>query len=379
VPGWSSERLIQNIVLQPVSMSPIVLFVLWLHTIITFFRNKAKRCGNPQRPKVGFNDLPVEVLLEVVKYLRDIDHLCLAITCKSLLHHLDESKTLQRLPKFRASTYFSPFTFSSKCKIYSDRWKLLGRLEDRHWRRCFGCFGLHPFYEFSAEDLQTPASRRTCVFGPLVGVARLCPCMDITFRHKRKLAKLLLSQSHAERYRIHDGFIDFVGAMGQHQCSHSYKRRNGETADLNCDVYLIMEESDNFVVETRYTITGTQLPSEFDTGIMLPCPHRSLNCHLLDFDCWQIDQEYHYRYSKYWKFYSDGSCEWKFSKRPMACPHCQTTISNVRHKFPTARTTAADRTCVFTSRRRFGKAMDKADDIWYQHTETAFEAIYFQQ
>lgn len=51
--------------------------------------------------KTGFNQLPLETVLQIVTYLEnDIDRLCLALTCRSLLNLLDRDKTLQRSPRY---------------------------------------------------------------------------------------------------------------------------------------------------------------------------------------------------------------------------------------------------------------------------------------
>ncbi|KAH8703750.1 hypothetical protein BGW36DRAFT_278426, partial [Talaromyces proteolyticus] len=206
----------------------------------------------------------------------DIDHLCLALTCKSLLHHLDESATLQQLPKFRDCKALPAFPYDARLsanKRRTDRWRLLQRLENSYWRCCFGCFRLHPSHEFSSKDLKTPASKRTCIYGPLVGIVHLCPCMDMTFRDKRKLTKILSSpERRVEPYRIHDGFFEFFGSAGRHQCLHSYATET-KTASLKCEVSLKLEECENFVVETKYTIADTKRPRMLFHDTMLPCPH----------------------------------------------------------------------------------------------------------
>jgi hypothetical protein len=146
--------------------------------------------------KTGFSNLPLETVLQIVTYLtRDMDRLCVALTCRSLLNLLDKDKTLQRSPRYRTFKNISP---PQTGKRASEWWTLLRKLEDSSWRCCFGCFKLHPTHEFSDRDLRTGSDKRTCIFGPLVGTVCLCPCMEITFRDKEKIVNLLSAEPETQ-------------------------------------------------------------------------------------------------------------------------------------------------------------------------------------
>jgi hypothetical protein len=64
---------------------------------------------------------------------------------------------------------------------------------------CAGCFVLHPASEFPKSQLGLNADRRTCLFGPLVGVVDFCPCFRMTIRPKAKLVKHMLHDQKTGR------------------------------------------------------------------------------------------------------------------------------------------------------------------------------------
>jgi hypothetical protein len=138
---------------------------------------------------------------------------------------LDGSKTLQRPPKFRESTENPLFWPNRTFYCYQslrDRWALQ-RLEDSRLALLLWLFQASS-HEFSFQDLKTSLLKRTCIYGPLVGVVRLCPCMEMTFRDKLKLVKKLSScrQAQALGCKTYSPILESVGFIGQHQCSHLY-------------------------------------------------------------------------------------------------------------------------------------------------------------
>lgn len=343
---------------------------IWVLILLTLFpkeepRNRRSRRWKSQRkPRVGFKDLSTEIALEIGTYLSEIDYLCLALTCKSLMNILDGSKTLQRSPKFRESTenpLFWPNRIFYRFQSRHDRGELLQRLEDSRWRLCNGCFKLHPINEFSLQDLKTSNLKRTCVYGPLVGVVRLCPCTEMTFRDKSKLVKKLSScrQAQVLGFKTCSPVLDSVVFIGRHQCSHLY---DSGQAKVQCKLKLILEEDQNFVVETKYTVAGTDLPNNLLQNIVLLCPHRRIDDQISDLIKQNMPVEItHGRH-------------WRSSNYSMTCPKCQTTTFNARWCIEPSNNT--EDICSFTTRRCFGKAIDEADDIWYQQTETAFQAQF---
>lgn len=171
-------------------------------------------------------------------------------------------------------------------KLRTDRWRLLQRLETSDWRCCFSCFKLHPSHEFSSKDLETAALKRTCMYGPLVSIVCLCPCMNMTFRDKRKLTRILSSlEGQVKSYRIQDGFVDISGSTGHHQCSHSYNDEKG-ISSLKCEMSITLEECENLVVKNKYNIVEKPLIRKIFRRAPLPCPHESLADHLRTLHVW---------------------------------------------------------------------------------------------
>ena len=326
-----------------------------------------------RKPPVRLGDLPREIVLEIVHYLPELDHLCLALTCKSLWDLLANG-ALQRSSSFRDSSGLLPPSSSfyndrtSRKKFRSNRWKLLQRLEDSYWRCCFGCFRLHPHYEFSAQDLQTAPSKRTCAYGPLVGVFRLCPCIAMTFRDKTKIVTRFLSSSQAECHRLYNHSLESLATAGQHRCSHSYE---SGCANVHITLKLIVEEDKNLVVETKYTITGTELPYCFNYNTILLCPHRDLQHHIFELE---LQHSMYGNRHGYWQYLDRNGKRWNFANNPMSCPWCEATSWAARWR-TRRKTTQGEDICIFSFKKHLGNAMNKADVLWYRHTETSFEAI----
>lgn len=322
------------------------------------------------RPQVGFGDLPREIVIEIATYLTHIDHLCLALTCKSFLLLLDGSLTLQRMPKFRQSTENPPVTFSigmGIMKLNSDRWDLLLRLEDARWRCCFNCFRLHPPNEFSTEELIMPASSRSCIYGLRAAVARLCPCTEITFRDKMKITKKLLSF-----------------APGHHQCFQVY---DAGRIRVQRKFTLFLDQNQELVVETEYTVTAPRFPENFTGKPVLICPHRSIKTHML------MIQYRHYLNSRVRLHRGTDDEEplfefingrlWKVVGDAICCPWCSTIAFDSKWFFSEPGANGFEDICTFTTRRCFGNAVSRADDVWYRQTEASLyspaEGEYHEQ
>lgn len=340
-----------------------------MHRLHSWLSRKARR-----KTPVRLGDLPREIVFQIVHHLPEIDQLCLALTCKSLLDLLDNSGALQLSSSFRDSSglfhTLSSFTFdrTTRKKLQTDRWKLLQRLEDSYWRCCFGCFRLHPHYEFSAQDLQTASSKRTCAYGPLVGVFRLCPCIAMTFRDKTKIVKRFLSPSQAECRKLYNKSLESLATTGQHQCSHSYE---SGCVNVHIMLKLIVEEDKSLMVETKYTITGTELPTCFNYTMILLCPHRELDIHILELE---LQHSMYGNQHGYWQYLDRDGKRWSFSNNPMSCPLCEATSSDARWR-TRRKTTEGEDVCIFAFKKHLGNAMNEADELWYRHTETAFEAM----
>lgn len=329
--------------------------------------------------KTGFNDLPLETVLQIVTHIDDgMDRLCPALTCRSLLNFLDKDKSLQRSPRYRAFKNMAP---PQTGKRASDRWTLLRKLEDSRWRCCFGCFKLHPAHEFSVMDLRTGSDKRNCMLGPLVGTVGLCPCMEITFRDKIKLMKLLSEESKPQdpkqemKYNKNYTFKGFRFMTSSNEAVHkcSYLPKPTETnllrAGLCCYMELFLEEDGNLVAKTRYKITTDERLSDYLLNHnMLICPHRRLIS-----QAYEIQRAHNApgRTREVTEVKVDGTW-WKWSWHSITCSGCNTTICNPKWTFikrKTANTKPLEPIFVFETRRCLGKAMEKADQIWYQQTE----------
>jgi hypothetical protein len=125
-----------------------------------------------------------------------ISVLCLALTCRRFWQLFGGSERVRKAKALHCPVNWSPANSTPSPTrsiiLLSKWWALLKRMQDSRWRCCAGCFVLHPVREFPKSQLQVPADRRTCIFGPLVGVVDFCPCFRMTFRKKAKLVKRLL-------------------------------------------------------------------------------------------------------------------------------------------------------------------------------------------
>jgi hypothetical protein len=135
----------------------------------------------PKRSPIS--KLPVELLLEIQALLPPESKLCLALSCKSFLGVLDSSKALRQSNKFRhPKNLDNPWCLPRRRDYFcTQRWQLLRFLENSRWRCCSGCLILHPISEFPARDLATEPENRNCIFGSLIGLVQLCPCIQMTF------------------------------------------------------------------------------------------------------------------------------------------------------------------------------------------------------
>jgi hypothetical protein len=355
-------------------------FCLLAYIIFLCHLRQTAQLERPARQaRAGFSDLPLEIVLEIATFLPHICQLCLALTCKSLMEVLDGSKTLQRSPDLRHPRELPLHLFFIKRRRHifrAPRWELLRQLEDSRWRCCSGCLKLHPIHEFSAHDLAIDAEERTCMFGPLVGIVRLCPCIQMTFREKLKLVeRLSSSQAEPSGCKTRAAVVLDLDAPDEegscwHQCSYSY---NSGFATIQRKLKPILEENDDFLIESSYIIRGDNLPSNFSGTTVLCCPHRRIFDHMHDL----LDLRWEKEYSSYRSPGSNDVVYCGVSKRPMACQWCQTTIFDARwciHQ-PSTR----EDSCTFTTRRRLGKGTNRADNVWYEQTEVAFEVLDFDE
>ncbi|KAL1968892.1 hypothetical protein VTN77DRAFT_1253 [Rasamsonia byssochlamydoides] len=291
--------------------------------------------------------LPGELILEIATLLPPLSRLCFALTCKYFLELIDCSGTLRRSSQCRRPTDFyslSPYRYilpTRTCNVFpSEWWQFLRQLENSRWRCCSGCLKLHPTSEFTAEELAKNAEKRICIFGPCVGVVQLCPCLNLTFRDKRKLvAQMREGQSYC------------------HECSYDYKP--GTT--LRTRIRPILQADGDLIIETEYTITDVHVPSDLVPLERLCCPHRSIFSHIMDVYPWPTRQRPNLDLSH---------CRW-----------CQTSLSDVdvrwRYDLPPGGISSGS--CWFRTRRRLGKGYEYADRCWREQSCFSSEGLNIEE
>jgi hypothetical protein len=298
----------------------------WMHKVFAYLDRKGK--GSYPQPwwplskrlrlfssqdLRGFCDLPVELVLQIISYIEsDLDRLCLALTCRSLL---ELTNCWPLPPRWRESTIALPKSIYNRYypndKILTDRWELLRRLENAHWRRCMGCYKLHPVDEFRKLDSWTSANARTCIFGKLVGIVRLCPCTEMTFRDKLRITKELIRRKQQEQKpgqsetsdEAHRGLLPgFDPATDQHECTHECNDGCYPDRRIKAQRKLkfILDDDHNLIVEAEYVFTILDaIPGDRELAFLV-CPIYSLatlnigsnistTCHL------SCTQDYHPR------------------------------------------------------------------------------------
>lgn len=347
------------------------------------------------KQKIGLIDLPVELILSITTEMKsDVDLLCLALTCKSMLNIIDPSGQLQS--QFRQSTRTMPHEFYDRYtvseKLASGRWKLLGHLETFRWRLCYGCQRLHPPSEFSLIDLMTPAWRRHCKFGDYTGVARICPCAEITFRDKRKitaeLQKIQKNRQHScggepehqggRRPQPRNQYTSlpsgFDPVTGQHECIQVYDDHHRSASRIKARriVKFVLQRDnksgkDKLVLETQWKVTETRSESPTSKNIILLCPHTQMVPSLYHADPRSMRQSNPETI--------DGELRWvKFVQGYFSCPWCTLTIHNVSLSWAPGMMYTR-RHFSFVTRRSLGTAIRRADINWYLQTETSIEYL----
>lgn len=307
-------------------------------------------------------------MLEIVALLNLPSQLRLALSCRSLLAIIDSSGALQRSSQFRP-----PIDFSCRWRaprrtadaFPSEWWQLLRHLENPRWRCCSTCLKLHPASEFPAEDLARTAETRTCVFGPLAGLVNLCPCINLTFRDKRKLvAKIRAEGSEAvEQPEDSPGARPYAkGDMSTntpsfwHECSHNYKYGVTVLTRINP----ILQEDGDLLIQTEYSVTGNCGPVDLYTLPRVCCPHRSIYAHIRDMS------------RVVWYYRQQRRDPRPDLARPVLCKWCQTSISEFEWNVDRQ---DRFRFYFFRTRRRLGKGYESADRDWYQQSHFWVESL----
>ncbi|KAL1963527.1 hypothetical protein VTN77DRAFT_8108 [Rasamsonia byssochlamydoides] len=307
-----------------------------------------------------FSELPIELVLEIAKFLPPLPKLCLALTCKSLLTILDPTKSLQRSSQFRHPT--GKMSERNLSRIFdADRWQLLQLLEDSRWRCCARCLQLHPVDQFSASDLAIEARQRGCRFGPMAGTVYLCPCMQITFRDKLRLIARLQQESSSPTMSAAQ-LQDSVHSSCWHECTVT-ARANLGLPKVRIRINPVLENGNNLVIETEFHITGLHWPGELASTGLLLCPHRGIDSHLRDL--LTLD-----RGGRWCQGIEDLR-----RPRSITCKWCHTSITDV-YFFPYQPQGPHYRHVILRTRRPLGEGGCCADEVWYNQTDLAQHRLH---
>lgn len=237
--------------------------------------------------------------------------------------------------------------------------------------------------------LVDPRRSTNVLFGKLVGVVRLCPCIEMTFRDKVRITKELIrlqqreqqpaaqpeGSNEAQRGDDHNkGFLlGFDPATGQHQCIHECNDhwRQSQRIKAQRNLKFGLDEEHNLVLETEYQVTDLQSIPGQSMGTQLLCPHIQVTKGIHNII-------YVKRWPKALRIRSGRRMKLVQSyPGSFSCVWCLTTISNVQEKRYLDSFHPRDFT--FSTRRCLGNAMEHADNIWYQQTETSIENQVWQQ
>lgn len=372
----------------------------WMHKVLDYFDRKGKRSypqpwwplskrlrffSSPQKFR-GLCDLPVELVLHIISFIQsDLDRLCFALSCKSLLELTD----CWPLPAewgvmTRSIPDYLNHRFYNWEKVGRDRWELLRRLENSRWRRCMGCYKLHPVKEFHKLDLWTPAWRRTCIFGTAVGIVRLCPCVEMTFRDKVRITKELIRQqqkqppsqpgqpeSDGEANRNRGLLPGLDPVTGQHECHYECNDslHKGNRIRVQRKLKFSLDNDHNLILETEYNVTEMRSsPNDTKQSALLLCPHLQVLNSLIQVNILGGSSKTYIRSARGLILKDVDSFPGSYS-----CRWCEMTIFGVVKTvgvgalFPIYYT--------FKTRRSLGNAIENADNTWYRQTETSIENI----
>lgn len=165
------------------------------------------------------------------------------------------------------------------------------------------------------------------------------------------------------------GYCVFFVSTGRHQCLHSYANEVG-TASLKCGITLTLKSVRAW---WRRAVTDARCPRTL-CKIMLPCPHKSLWRHMIHL---KYQHETNQRRHGYESYRILNGQKWKegFERSAVLPMVSDKSVTDARWTCPERNEKPL---FILTTKRVLGKAMEQADDVWHQCTETAFEAIPFQ-
>jgi hypothetical protein len=142
----------------------------------------------PPLPSPGFQVLPPEIMIMVMKYLCVTDLICFSYSCKYALACV---KFILGPHKPRLCQHPGCFMFDWPARIYS----LMSRLEkDTGLRFCGWCFKLHPFSPRRALRVKLGIRVKPCCPLREVGGSTLLDPGSVKPQHQRLVARASLSK-----------------------------------------------------------------------------------------------------------------------------------------------------------------------------------------
>ncbi|PGH35301.1 hypothetical protein GX50_01881 [[Emmonsia] crescens] len=272
-------------------------------------------CQEPKTPPLL--SLPLELFLSINGLLSLESQVCLTLTCKSLLRFNNDALAAPQF-QFLPSNVYDPEVLNNRDNFNTERWQLLLLLENDQWQCCSTCLKLHPISQFSSWGILAGATRRVCTLGK-VGIINLCPCMNLTFRDKDKLIKLLKAKNTLDySYQLHTCFLNF-----------------GLTDVVTKISARINEEGELFIC-TQYAVLARGFALGESLGCLrrVFCPHTSFYDYLLHFSGSQSEFNLPARLLWVDNLYYFPS---EVFQRGLYCKYCDTTIYLTKSNLKTPR------------------------------------------
>ncbi|OJJ50180.1 hypothetical protein ASPZODRAFT_128800 [Penicilliopsis zonata CBS 506.65] len=218
--------------------------------------------------------IPIEIVLAITKYISGIDRVCLAITCWTFLAIFSTASHQSRVCLAVPPDGCRPRSHRS------NRWMLLRRLQDEHWRICSGCIKLHPRSQFSRYSrLLQPARRRVCVLGPRCGMVEILPTLKLTYPDKVDLVWSLRAGCEP-RGRLKNMFSVVISADGGAMLLREESAQYAQ-ARLSVVVTAILQGDGQLQIDALWRVYVFDKLERMGIPLLL-CPHRELRRHLLD-------------------------------------------------------------------------------------------------
>lgn len=128
------------------------------------------------------NNLPYDLLDEIIANLSRIDQVCLALTCKGLWIYF---QSFLRAQKLELSQFFQCQSRTRYDNTFysTPTTELLHRLQNRRWNFCRMCWKLHRYSSWGdsriSESKVLFPYRPNCM--PFTGTINTCPCLKVNY------------------------------------------------------------------------------------------------------------------------------------------------------------------------------------------------------